>query len=478
MTKVRAVLAIDQGGQSTRATVWDREGRCLGEARRPVESFESENGVCVEQEPEAVLRSVEEAVAEAVADAGVRPEAAGLATQRASIVCFDVGTNQPLTPVISWQDRRAAEWLTDLALDGAEIRELTGLFPSAHYGASKIRWCLDHLPAVAAAAGSGTLRAGPLASFIARFLSRVGGYFLDPANGARTLLWDLRAGDYSERLLNAFEIPRTILPMPTANRHPFGVIATPLGEVPLTVMTGDQSAALFGMGTPPVGRILLNLGTGAFLQAVTARPEAVDRRLLQSRVWTGSGKTVEVAEGTVNGAGSAIVAMVRGLGLDPYTVATETGRWLAEIEGPPVFLNGLGGLGSPYWVPQFTSEFVGEGDDAAKLVAVFESIAFLVTANAEAMETCLPEGGEIIVGGGLAAVDGLCRRIATLTGRTLARPPWPELTSVGLGFLTAGTPSEWRVAAPQAVFPPLPDPALAARYARFRTELARRLPAV
>jgi glycerol kinase len=126
--------------------------------------------------------------------------------------------------VLSWQDRRHAAWLDALALDPAELRAVTGLVASAHYGASKLRWCLDHLPEVSAAQAAGRLCCGPLASFVLHRLLDDRPCLADPANAARTLLFDLHAGDWSEALLGRFGIPRECLPRCVPSRHPFGVL--------------------------------------------------------------------------------------------------------------------------------------------------------------------------------------------------------------------------------------------------------------
>ena len=132
---------------------------------------------------------------------------AGLATQRSSIVCWDRVTGQALSPVISWQDRRAHEWLARFAPHAEAIHATTGLMLSAHYGASKLRWCLDHLPAVAQAETEGRLAFGPLASFLIFRLTAEHTLAADPANAARTLLWNIQSLDWDEGLLHLFSIP-------------------------------------------------------------------------------------------------------------------------------------------------------------------------------------------------------------------------------------------------------------------------------
>ena len=140
-------LAIDQGGHASRAMVFDALGEVVAEAFVGVQTTYPQPGR-VEHDPEAVVGSVHEAVDRVAQTLGPRVadiEAAGLATQRSSLVCWDRETAEALSPVISWQDHRAAGWLEQLADAGPLVHEQTGLVLSAHYGASKLRWCLDHL---------------------------------------------------------------------------------------------------------------------------------------------------------------------------------------------------------------------------------------------------------------------------------------------------------------------------------------------
>ena len=170
----RCVLALDQGGHASRALVFDPTGRVLAKAERRI-GTRREGKLKVEHSAHAVLRSLQDAAAEAVMalPAGMEIHAAALATQRSSIACWDRQTARPLSPVLSWQDRRAVRRLRSLAAHERRVRQLTGLVLSPHYGASKLAWCLRHLPAVKRAAKAGRLAAGPLASFLAAGLTAV-----------------------------------------------------------------------------------------------------------------------------------------------------------------------------------------------------------------------------------------------------------------------------------------------------------------
>jgi glycerol kinase len=187
-------LCLDQGGHASRALVFDRRGAVRAQALVEVPT-QQPGANRVEQDPDAVVDSLRLAAQQAVHALGNRAgdiAAAGLATQRSSIVCWERTTGAALSPVLSWQDRRAHDWLSRFSAHAREIEDITGLRLSPHYGVSKLRWCLEHLPAVSSAWGSDRLAAGPLASFLAFRLLDERPLAVDPANAQRLLLANLR----------------------------------------------------------------------------------------------------------------------------------------------------------------------------------------------------------------------------------------------------------------------------------------------
>lgn len=465
MTRGGAVVAIDQGGQSTRAVVFDRDGTIRSQAqiavatRRPAADR-------VEHDADELVRSVESALI----GAGVTTDnviAAGLATQRSSLACWDSVTGAALAPVLSWQDRRAASLLAELSPDAATVRRLTGLVPSPHYGASKLRWCLDNLDPVRRAARSGRLTVGPLSSFLSQRLTGRGDALADPANASRTLLWELARRDWSPTLLTAFGIAPQLLPRCVPNRYAFGRLHG--SGVELQVCTGDQGAALFAHGPVDTRRIYVNIGTGAFVLA-PLDGAAGDTPLLRSIVWDDGQHAVHALEGTVNGAASALAAMApRSSRADIATAAQRIGC----DDELPLFLNGVSGLGSPLWC-ELPSRFIGDGDARDRITAVLESILFLLQLNLEQV----PDLGarSVLISGGLANHDGLCAGLASLGGIAVVRAKDPEATARGLAWLVAGSPPDWP--RPQTdTFAVHRMPALQHRFRRWREVLLEALDA-
>lgn len=471
----RLVLALDQGSHASRAIVFDAAGRTVATALHEVGESRPESsagGERVEQDPEELVRSLRRAIKDVVKRLGSRErelDCAGLATQRSSIACWDRTSGAALTPVISWQDRRAQDRVDALREHATEVRERTGLRLSPHYGASKLAWCLANVPAVASALREGRLAFGPLASFLAFRLAEERPLVVDPANASRTLLWNVSTRDWDPRLCDLFGVPVIALPRCVPTRHAFGALDVGKRKIPLSIVTGDQSAALFASGEPRADTAYVNFGTGAFVQRAFEDARLDAPRLLKSVVFADAARARFSLEGTVNGAGSALQWAIQALELQKVEPTLDD--WLARETDPPLFLNGVSGLGAPHWVPGFESRFVGEGSREAKLVAVLESVVFLVQIIVDEMSGALSAPSRIQVSGGLAHLDGLVQRLASLSRVPVDRSREPEATARGLAQLLVNSASFGSAEFDR--FDPREGAKLRDRFERFRAEIGR-----
>ncbi len=467
------VLAIDQGTHASRALVFDRHGHTLSSAVAPVRiSYPQPDWA--EQDGNEIVNSVCSAMQQALQALGTRRQdvvAAGLSSQRASAICWDRLKGEPLSPIFSWQDRRAHAWIDELQPHGEAVHRKTGLFLSPHYGASKLRWALDHLPAVRAALAAGSLCWGPMASFLVFRLCTEQAFLTDPQCAARTQLWNLHTGDWDPELLELFGLPQGFLPRSVPTCHDWGTLATPGGSIPLTAVNGDQSAAVFAFGWPESDSAYINIGTSAFVQrALEHFPGHVPRQLTGIILDDGASR-VYMVEGNVNGAGTALEWASKELGIDQLT--HKLPQWLARPEEPPLFLNGIAGLGGPFWQADFHSRFVGEGEPWSKAVAVVESMAFLLQANIDHMNDYVPAARRIRISGGVSLLDGLCQRLACISGLPVHRRDDPEASARGIAYLAARRPPQWNTDVHEEIFPVQADSRLRQRYRRWRELMAQ-----
>jgi glycerol kinase len=468
------VLAIDQGSHATRAALYDAAGREVAQSHVPVDTARTQDDR-VEQDPGELAHSVNQAILDVLSSdlvQGRRIASAGLATQRSTIVCFDRRDGNALSPAISWQDRRGQPLIRKLRSIEAKVRRQTGLVLSPHYGASKLRWCLDELPQVQAVQRLGHLCAGPLSTYLLNRLLVEKPVVVDPANASRTLLFDPSRREWSPALLDAFEIPASALPECVPTSYSYGRIAAASREIPLRVCTGDQSAVVFAFGAPRSDTAYVNIGTGAFVQcAVPPRVKTPDG-LLRSVLFSDANHVSASLEGTVNGAGGALEWFREQSDIDPERALRSLPAHAPD--DLPLFLNGVGGLGSPFWEPNAPIEFVGRGEDVERLLAILESIAFLIDANLRTIRSAV-ELKRVIVTGGLARSDYLCQAIADVSGLEVARYAIREATARGVAFLAAGQPANWPGPDLDRLFAATRRPKLSARAKKWQKTLEQRL---
>jgi len=463
-------LAIDQGTHSTRALIFDAGGRVVSMAQQPV-ALQRRSRREIEQSPAEIRQSMQTVVAEVLKDPAVdqqRLVAAGMATQRSSVLAWDRSTGNPLSPVLSWQDRRVTDTLLTLMDHDQHIRELTGLHLSPHYGAGKLQWLLEHVPAIREALAADTLMMGPLASYLLHHLTTAQADVVDDANASRTLLWNLQSRNWDDSLLELFRIPPQVLPTCVPICSDYGL--TRQGNIPVQAVNGDQTAALYAYGKPAGNTILVNLGTGAFVLLPVDDPAARPAGLLAGISHSGEGTASYYVEGTVNGAGAALKWAAEKFNIsDP---GSRLPGWLEDIQTPTLFMNTVGGLGAPWWQAGPEAHFLDADVNAAEaMVAVTESILFLIQANIELMPTLNPAADRIRISGGLSILDGLCQRLANLSGLTVERPVQVEATARGIAWQAAGCPEGWENMDNGKLFTPDSDIPLTGRYKQFIEKL-------
>jgi len=468
-------LAIDQGGHASRAIVFDSQGVVVGQARVPLFARQP-NPAWVEYDPEALIVATRQAINNVITQLGDRANlicAAGLVTQRSNIACWNAHTGEALSPIISWQDLRNASWIDQFVDKRDFIHQRSGLFANGHYGVSKLRWCADHLLEVIEAQQEGSLSWGPMASYLLYSLVREQPLLVDPANASRSLLFNIHQLQWDDALASCFSVSLESLPKVMPSAYCYGHLDLVGFDIPLMVLNGDQSSALFAQGWPDPKVHYINMGTGAFVQRVISEPVARASRLLNSVVWQERDKALYVLEGTVNGAGCAVTEMAEKLGLSSSQMQ-RVEQWLTDADEVPLFINGVSGIGSPYWRSDVESGFIGDGLSWQKMVAVLESILFLLCDNLREMDGYLLPGEIIQISGGLAQLDGLCQRLADLSGLVVQRPAQCEASAQGIAFLLAQPSGEWGAGLAKR-FKPNNSVKLKARYLRWQVELLSRL---
>ena len=462
------ILILDQGTHASRAIVFSSSGDII-EQRQQAVSLQKIDHQTIEQDADELLNSLIQCINMLDKKNLSNISRCCLCTQRSTTVAWNATTGSPLAPAISWQDRRSDEDLKQFTDRQANIKSITGLPLSAHYGSGKIRWLMTHNNEVKQALKDGELLIGPLVSFLLFKLLDNQPFVVDHSNAHRSLLFDLKALDWSEDLLTLFNIQRNILPQCKPVRSNYGILTST--KIPVTAVCGDQSAAFFSQGSVDADTAVINIGTGAFI-LTPCNDVNTQSDLLCGIAYSDADSQKYLLEGTVNGAGAAL-----SWAQEKYPVSSLFDRlpeWLDQITSPPVFINTVGGLGSPWWISAVSAYFLDDNDLdlAARYVAIIESIVFLIQHNLLAMQQITPLR-QLKIGGGLSQLDGLCQKIADLSQLSVERIAETEATAQGAAWLAADCPAQWRKHDKNDLFIPADRADLSTRFQLFTDEIHR-----
>jgi len=332
----RFILALDQGTTSSRAIVFDQEGRIRAVAQKEFTQHYPQPG-WVEHDPMEIWSTQAGVAAEAVSRAGISSQqvaAIGITNQRETTLVWDRLTGKPVYPAIVWQDRRTATLCDELRkTSGALIQQKTGLLPDAYFSATKIRWVLDHVPDARRKAEAGELAFGTIDSWLIWNFTRGRVHATDVTNASRTMLFNIHTRQWDAELLALLDIPRSLLPEVMASS---AVVAETSGDVlghtiPIAGIAGDQQAALFGQMCTEPGMVKNTYGTGCFVVMQTGpKPVQSRNRLLTTIAWEIDGRLNYALEGSIFVAG-AVVQWLRD-GLQIIRSSSEIEALAREVE--------------------------------------------------------------------------------------------------------------------------------------------------
>ena len=448
------VLALDTGTTSGRALVIDASGVVLASAQQEVGLSTPQAG-WVEQDAEELWQAQLATAREALEKAGVPASAVaglGIANQRETTILWDRATSVPVAPAIVWQDRRTAGFCDELRGAGAEalVRRKTGLLLDPYFSGTKIRWLLDNVAGVRERAEAGELAFGTVDSWIAWRLSGGRLHVTDATNASRTLLYDIRVGEWDDELLALFGVPRALLPEVCDSSGVAGEADPGLlgAAIPIAGLAGDQQAALFGQACTRRGMIKVTYGTGCFLLLHTGEdPAPAPPGLVSTVALQRGGRRTYALEGSVFVGGAAVQWLRDGLGIvSSGAEATSLAQSVPSSDGV-VFVPALSGLGAPHWDPYARGGIFGltRGTTAAHVArATLEGIAFQVADLYEAeAEGAGVAPAEVRADGGAAASDLLLQFQADLLGVPVTRAGQPEATAFGAAWLAGLATGVW-----------------------------------
>lgn len=438
------LMAFDQGTTSSRAVIFDKKGIIRGIGQKEYRQIFPRPG-WVEHDPADILGSQIGSAGVAFEMSGIGPDeiaAVGITNQRETSLMWERKTGKPLYNAIVWQCRRTADLTKRLVAEGLEsmIREKTGLLPDPYFSGTKIMWLLDNIPGLRRRAENGEIMFGTVDSWL--IFNLTGKHLTDPSNASRTMLYNIKSGEWDKDILKALDIPEVILPEVERSAGDFGMIKKSFFgcDIPLRGVLGDQQAALFGQTCFEEGSAKNTYGTGGFaLLNIGRKPRISENGLLTTVAWDTGDGPIYAFEGSVFVAGAAVQWLRDGLGI--IERSQDCGAVSESVEGcggvyvVPAFT----GLGAPYWDPEARGAVLGitRGTKKEHIVrAVNESIAYQTFDLIEAM---VKEYGssfkELKVDGGAAGDRFLLQFQADILGFPVSRPKVLETTALGASYM-------------------------------------------
>jgi glycerol kinase len=448
------ILALDQGTTSSRAILFDREGRVRGMAQKELLQIYPWPG-WVEHDPMEIWSTQLGVASEVLARERVSPHqvrAIGVTNQRETIVVWESATGRPISNAIVWQDRRTAPLCARLKAEGFEplLREKTGLLADPYFSGTKIAWILESLPGVRQRAEAGELLCGTVDTWLLWNLTGGRAHVTDASNASRTLLYNLRTGCWDDELLILLGIPRRMLPEVRSSSEVYAETSRELfGEpIPIAGIAGDQQAALFGQMCLRPGMAKNTYGTGCFLlMHIGDHPVISRHNLLTTVAWSRAEQTQYALEGSVFIGGAVVQWLRDSLGF--FAEAGEIEQLAASVadSGGVCLVPAFTGLGAPHWDPYARGLLCGitRGTTKAHIArAALEAIAHQVADVLDAMRAdSRVELEELRVDGGAAANNLLLQFQADLLGVPIVRPQCLETTALGAALLAGLAVGFW-----------------------------------
>jgi len=444
----KVILAIDQGTTGTTALLLTPDLKILAKANTEFKQYYPKPG-WVEHDPNEIWKSTLISIEKVLKTSSIDPSSLfsiGITNQRETVCAWDRNTGEILHRAIVWQCRRTSEICRALKEKGLEetVSTKTGLLLDPYFSGTKMKWLLENIESIQKKAKSNSLSFGTIDTFLLNRFTSGESYFTEPSNASRTLLMNLKTGDWDPELLEIFGVSQSALPVIHSSDSHFGktkgVGVLPDG-IPIHGILGDQQAALFGQACFEKGKGKATYGTGSFLLVNTGSEIYHSKnRLLTTVAWKLQNQLTYALEGSAFIAGAAVQWLRDELQIVDSSPESEELALRAPLEemGELVVVPAFTGLGAPYWNPEARGLISGitRGTGRAHIArATLEAIALQ---NWELIECMKADGQpfqELRVDGGASLNGLLIQTQSNLLDIDCVRPENIETTALGAAMM-------------------------------------------
>ncbi len=449
------VIAFDQGTTSTRTIVFDLKGKIVGISQKELVQHYPQSG-WVEHDANMIYLDQMETFENVMKETNIDPNeiaSIGITNQRETTVVWDNNTGEPIHKAIVWLDKRTTPICDDLKAQGLEeyVNENTGLVIDSYFSGTKVKWILDNVAEARQKAENGDLRFGTIDSWLIYKFTKGQKHVTDHSNASRTMIFNIKTLQWDKKILDALQIPNTMLPQVQESSSDFGSLDFNGTQIPIYGVAGDQQAALFGQGGHNTGIAKNTYGTGCFLLLNIGDTHLVSKRGLLTTLCCSleNEKPNYALEGSIFIGGASIQWLRDQLNL--ITHASETEAICQSI--PPLkdlyVVPAFAGLGAPYWDANAKGTIQGITLDIGKNEIIKATVEALAYQTKDVINVMIEDSKTNIVSlkvdGGASANNYLMQFQSDILNVTVDRPKMLEVTALGAAFLAGIKANVWSV---------------------------------
>lgn len=435
------ILAIDQGTSSTKALLFDEEGKVVKKAVADLQTNYFPDGR-VEQNPFDIVESVKQACTSVLQDIPLENIGSiGISNQRETFVLFDKD-GQPIYPAVVWACKRSTALCETIKDQETWIKEKTGLLIDPYFSGSKLLWILENEPEVAAQIAKGDIHFSTVDTWLLFNLTDGKQFLTDHTNASRTLFFNINDLDWDAEILEKWQLQSLKFPAikPSSASYGstdlFGLLPKPIA---VTAMIGDSHAAMFGEACLGKGDTKMTLGTGcSMLMHIGDLPKTSTNGLLSTIGWS-TGDTVAYAwEGAIVACGS-MIEWLKSLNIITKVEETEAMAQKVAHDSEVLLVPGFSGLGAPFWQMDRKASFHGITFGTTNehfVAATLEAICFQIKAVIDAMEGDLGHAvPQIAMHGGLSKNGYVKETLEHLLHTQITMQDNSDISAQGAAFL-------------------------------------------
>ena len=451
--KKQYIIAFDQGTTSTRAIIFDKKGNIINSAQKELKQHYPKHG-WVEHDPLEIFAAQQETFKEVLATSEISAgeiAAIGITNQRETTVVWDKNTGEPIYNAIVWLDKRTKPICENLIAQGLEeyVAKNTGLIIDSYFSGTKLKWILDNVEGAFAKAQQDNLLFGTIDTWLIWKFTNGAVHATDHSNASRTLLYNIIDLKWDDKMLEALNVPKAMLPQVQNSASDFGQIEIEGHKIPINGVAGDQQAALFGHGGHKSGMAKNTYGTGCFLLMNTGKKPFISKNGLLTTLCASlpDSKVKYALEGSVFVGGASVQWLRDKLEVISYASETEEICKTTSSSDDLYVVPAFAGLGAPYWDMDAKGAIYGLTLDSGKNDIIKATVDALAYQTRDVLEAMIEDSGKqmkaLMVDGGATANNYLMQFQSDLLNVVVDRPKMLEVTALGAAFLAGIQSGLW-----------------------------------